>query len=249
MKVQLQQGYILKTMPYGESSLILEVLSEHHGRLGLLAKGARRPRAPVRGCLVPFQGVLLSWTGRGELPVLTDAEPVGSEAAMRGEAFFAACYVNELVLRLVARGGHPGVLFMLYRECLDGLRACVIEPSLRRFERRLLDCLGFGIRWDRVRQGEVMVEAQCWYRVEPEHGVVPAAVHDGVPGWALLDMAHDHWRTESLSWAFHVLRGVLLYRLEGRGLRSGEMLRQLRRLTGQGQSGHAAPMAPQQPTA
>lgn len=234
MKLQLQQGYILKTTPYGETSLILEVLSEHHGRLGLLAKGARRPRAPVRGCLVPFQGLLLSWTGRGELPVLTDAEPHGLHEAMHGEAFFAACYVNELVLRLVARGGHPGLLFMFYRECLEGLCACPIEPSLRRFEKQLLDCLGFGIRWAWERQGDVAVAAQRWYRVEPEHGVVAATEQDGVPGWALLDLAHDNWRPESLSWIFHVLRGVLLYHLEGQGLRSGEMLRQLRRLTGRG---------------
>jgi DNA repair protein RecO (recombination protein O) len=233
MKIQLQQGYILKAMPYGETSLILEVLTEQQGRLGLLAKGARRPRAPVRGCLVPFQGVLLSWTGRGELPVLTDAEPLGSEGSMMGEAFFAACYVNELVLRLVVRGVHPGALYGHYRACLDGLRSNIIEPSLRRFERHLLDALGFGIRWDRERQGDVMVEAHRFYRVEPEHGVMVAGEQDGVPGWVLLEMAHDNWPPESLPWAFQILRGLLLYRLEGQVLRSGEMLRQLRRLTGQ----------------
>ena len=54
MTVQRQRidgaaAYLLHAYPYSETSLILEVFARDHGRLAMLARGARRPRSALRG--------------------------------------------------------------------------------------------------------------------------------------------------------------------------------------------------------
>ena len=71
----MDKGYVLHSYPYRETSLILQMWTEKHGRLGLVAKGARRPKSASRSVLVPFQPLSLDWFGRGELRTLKTAEP------------------------------------------------------------------------------------------------------------------------------------------------------------------------------
>lgn len=66
-----QRAFILHTRPYGETSLLLEAFSAEFGRIGLLAKGARRGKSPWRGLLQPFRLLLMSWRRRRELGLLT----------------------------------------------------------------------------------------------------------------------------------------------------------------------------------
>ncbi|MBR4877572.1 MAG: recombination protein O N-terminal domain-containing protein, partial [Rhodocyclaceae bacterium] len=72
-RVQAQPGWVLHTWPWRETSLIAEVLTRAHGRLSVVAKGARRPTSTLRGQLMAFQPLLLSWHGAGELKTLTQA--------------------------------------------------------------------------------------------------------------------------------------------------------------------------------
>ena len=72
----MDRAYVLHTYPYRETSLILQVWTEKHGRMGLVAKGARRPKSAHRSLLVPFQPLVLDWFGRGELRTLKTAEPL-----------------------------------------------------------------------------------------------------------------------------------------------------------------------------
>ena len=79
MRVHQQPAYILLNRPYSETSWIVEAFSREHGRLSLMAKGARRLKSKLKGVLLPFQPVLLSWVGKGEMPTLTSAEIDQSE--------------------------------------------------------------------------------------------------------------------------------------------------------------------------
>ncbi|MBI3574264.1 MAG: recombination protein O N-terminal domain-containing protein, partial [Gammaproteobacteria bacterium] len=65
MRIQQQPGFVLHQSPYSETSLVLEVFTPEHGRVGVLAKGARRPGNSSRAFLKPFQPLLLGWSGRG----------------------------------------------------------------------------------------------------------------------------------------------------------------------------------------
>ncbi|MEZ5520823.1 MAG: DNA repair protein RecO C-terminal domain-containing protein [Dokdonella sp.] len=68
---------------------------------------------------------------------------------LRGERLYSAMYLNELVLRLCARGDPHGDLFEHYLLCLQRLADGEPGWTLRRFERDLMDVLGYGIVLDR----------------------------------------------------------------------------------------------------
>ncbi|MDE2091672.1 MAG: DNA repair protein RecO, partial [Gammaproteobacteria bacterium] len=103
MRIVLQPAYVLHQYDWRETSRMVEILSRDHGRLGLVARGARRPRSPLRAVLRPFQPLLLSWTGGGDLVTLTGVEPAGEPFALQGRALLSAFYLNELLLRLLTR--------------------------------------------------------------------------------------------------------------------------------------------------
>jgi DNA repair protein RecO (recombination protein O) len=63
-------AFLLHGRPFSESSLVLDVFARDHGRLALLARGARRPRSALRGVLLGFQPLELGWFGAGEVKTL-----------------------------------------------------------------------------------------------------------------------------------------------------------------------------------
>lgn len=131
----LQRCFVLHSRPYSETSLILDVFSEDYGRLTLLAKGARRKRSNLKGALQPFTPLFMKWTGRGTMPILTQAEPISISLPMRGYILYSALYVNELIARVLETNTPYPVLFLDYLNVLRELaQADNPEPALRRFE-------------------------------------------------------------------------------------------------------------------
>ena len=153
LRVELEPGFVLHHRPFRDTSLLLEVLSMEHGRVGLVARGARGPRSRLKGLLQPFRPLLLSWQLRGELGTLTAAESaaVSAPPPSGGERLLGLYYLNELLLRLTARlDPHPG-LYQGYAAAVAALAdQAALAPELRRFEKRLLDVLGYGpeLRFD-----------------------------------------------------------------------------------------------------
>src|SRR5687767_2024423 len=142
----MDRGYVLHSYPYRETSLILQAWTERHGRLGLVAKGARRPKSPQRAVLVPFQPLTLDWFGRGELRTLKTAEPTVPAIPLRGQYLLSAFYLNELLLKLTTRDDPHERLFEAYDRAITDLRAAQpLEPVLRRFELALLQELGYAV--------------------------------------------------------------------------------------------------------
>jgi DNA repair protein RecO (recombination protein O) len=171
MRVQHQPGFVLHARHYSETSLLLEVFSTRYGRLGLLAKGARRPGSRVRGLLKPFQPLLLSWSGRGELPVLTAGELDGETPLLQGAALYCGFYLNELLVRLLHRHDPHEALYGAYRETLMALIGTAnAEIVLRLFEKRLLGEIGYGLVLDHDVGDQSPIEADAWYDYIPERG-------------------------------------------------------------------------------
>ena len=172
-RVENEPGYVLHARPWRETSLILEAFTRAHGRVGLTARGVRRPRSRLRGLLVPFLPLLLSWTGRGELPTLTGADSEGPGRALRGRALFSGFYLNELMLKLLPRNDAHRALFDDYRDALAGLgTGGAAEPVLRIFEKRLLDALGYGLTLHRDADTGAPISPHRRYRYLPQHGPV-----------------------------------------------------------------------------
>lgn len=225
-------GYVLHSRPWRETSLIVETFTGEHGRVGLVARGVRRARSRLRGLLLPFHPLLLSWSGRGELPTLTGAETGSPVRMLRGRALFSGFYLNELLLKLLPRNdAHPG-LFDDYRRALaelGGHRA--FDGVLRKFEKRLLDALGYGPTLDRTADAGVPVSPNKRYRYVPERGPVEAACAESGPvvsGRTLLALAgeridggDDRERAE----ARRLMRAILAPHLGPRPLGSRELFR------------------------
>ncbi|MCZ4329258.1 DNA repair protein RecO [Castellaniella denitrificans] len=141
------RGYVLHASPWRETSLIVQAFTRDHGCVALVAKGAKRPYSALRPVLVGFQPLWLSWTGSTEVRTLTRAES-GPVRLLDGRAMMSGWYMNELILRLLAREDpHPGV-FDAYEAALDVLAGSRERPHaavLRRFEWLLLEQAGYGL--------------------------------------------------------------------------------------------------------
>lgn len=225
-KVDLQPAFVLHQRPYRESSLLLEVFGMGAGRIGLIAKGARRPKSPLRAQLIPFRPLLLSWRGRGELGLVVAAEPDGPALALPPAAIVSGLYLNELLVRMLHRHDPHPDLFLQYRRTLYALVRpdCVMEQSLRRFEKRLLDAVGYGLMLDRTAGAGTPVEPGVLYRYITDQGPVAAGEKErgpGVPvrGSTLLALASEQpLDPAALKEAKHLMRTAINTHLEGRPL-------------------------------
>lgn len=173
MRIGQQPAYILHHHDYSETSLLLEIFTPGHGRLGLIAKGARRANSRTRGILKPFQPLLIGWSGRGELAVLTGAEADGTEVPLKGSALFCGFYMNEVLMRLLHRHDSHEALFHAYRSALHAL--CLDrsnESVLRIFEKHLLRELGYGLVLDRDIADNTPISMEFMYDYILERGPV-----------------------------------------------------------------------------
>jgi DNA repair protein RecO (recombination protein O) len=228
MRVQEQPAYVLHRRNYSESSLLVEVLTREHGRVGVLARAARGTKSALPALLQPFQELSLDYAGTGELQLLRRAEAIGPAALPQGEAALAGLYYNELLMRLTPRhDGHPA-LYARYAQALGGL---VSGPSLafavRRFERALLDELGYGVDFTHAVDG-VEIEPEQHYELISERGFV-AVAGDGYSGRALLAMASDEIPASAeLRQLRQLFRQLIQAHLTGEPLRSWSLMAQLR---------------------
>jgi DNA repair protein RecO (recombination protein O) len=234
LRVELEPAFILHHRPFRDTSVLLEVFSREHGRVGLVARGARGPRSRLKGVLQPFRPLLLSWRQRGELGTLSGAESGGIAAAppTAGDALLALYYLNELLLRLTARLDPHRDLFEVYAGTVGMLSAGEpVAPALRRFEKRLLDVLGYGPDLARDAAGQP-IEPAASYRYDPALGLAVCRpdVAGALLGTSLLALADDlRLDARALTDARRLLRAALEVHLEGRALKTRQLLERLRR--------------------
>ena len=230
LRIDAQPAYVLHARAYRETSLLLEVFTRDHGRVGLIARGVRGARGqPLRAALQPLQPLLLCWSGQGELMRLGGAEPAGAALGLQGDALLSAFYLNELLLRLLPRSEGQAELFWRYAQCLGALAAGQAPGwELRRFERDLLAALGYALDLSCDAETGIALEPEARYRVDPESGpwrMPSQALAGTISGAALIALAADDMPdAEALRELRRLMRGVLLHHLGGRELRSWQVL-------------------------
>ncbi|MBD3893254.1 DNA repair protein RecO [Hydrogenophaga sp.] len=192
-----EPAFVLHRYDWSESSLILEVFSRQHGRLALLAKGVKRPTSQFRPVLLPLQPLLLSWGGQTEVRTLKAAQWQGGHVMPSGEALLSGSYLNELLLRLLARDDPHPRLFDHFARAVQLLaeRADAQQAILRAFELLLLRQTG--LLPDLAHEGSTLaaLDPQAPYVLLPEHGLRLATASDGpAPAgahWLALQAALD----------------------------------------------------------
>ncbi|KUZ65150.1 DNA repair protein RecO [Burkholderia ubonensis] len=235
-RVAEQPAFVLHSYPYRETSLIIDVLTRDHGRLALVAKGAKRPHSALRGVLQTFQPLLLSWSGKSEMRTLTGAEWVGGMLPLAGDALLCGFYANELLVKFCAREDPQPPLFNHYVVTLT--RLAHGEPAvqvLRSFERVLLRETGYAMALNRTVARRA-VEGDRLYVFDPERGVRGA--DDDVPshwpvvsGQTLLDMEQDDYhRAQTVAQSKTLMRFLLNTYLGGTPLATRQILIDLQNL-------------------
>lgn len=150
----LEKSFILHTRPFRDTSLLLNILSATYGHITLLARGAKSQRSPLRTLLMPFTPILISWAGKTDLPTVSKAEAYGAPYLLSGKALLSGLYLNELLVRLLERHNPYPNLYAAYEKTLIALKNDKnIQLTLRRFEKKLLAELGYGLQLDKEING------------------------------------------------------------------------------------------------
>ncbi|NOY15693.1 MAG: DNA repair protein RecO [Gammaproteobacteria bacterium] len=239
MRVQSQPAFLLHARPFRETSLIIEVFTWQYGRVGLLARGVRNPKSRKRALVMPFQSLLLGWSGKGELPLLTSIEATGHARELAAEQRYAAFYLNELLLKLLHRHDAHESLFDYYGRTLDEIYQGVpIQHALRRFEKELLSQSGYGLILHHEAGSSRPVVENGRYKYIPEQGprLVSQTVREYQPeeqgiyikGKSLLDFYHEvFYDKESLKECRRLIRYLMDRQLAGKPLHSRRVFHQV----------------------
>ena len=181
-----EPAYVLHRYDWSESSLILEVLTRHYGRIALVAKGAKKPSSNFRPILLPLQPLHLAFGGDAEIRTLRSSEWMGGHVMPTGEALMAGYYLNELLIRLLARDDPHPALFDAYaltvhiiaQEGKNSDNLQTLEVALRAFELMLLREIGFLPSLKSQTANLADLQAETAYVLIPEGGLRAAHAED-----------------------------------------------------------------------
>jgi DNA repair protein RecO (recombination protein O) len=219
----MEPAYVLHGRSFRETSLIVDALTREHGRIAVVARGARSARSRWRNVLQPFRPLLISWHSKSDLGTLTAADQVASPPALQGNALFCGLYLNELLIRLLHRGDPHAEVFERYREALTGLASEEpSQPLLRLFEKHLLEATGYALLLDREYNTNSEIRPHNWYEYLPGRGAVsrPGPKKGRISGEALLAFHSEELTAECLPELKMMMRSVMAFHLGDKPLAS-----------------------------
>lgn len=218
----LIESYVLHTRKYRETSLIVEFFTKTEGRVSCVAKGARRTKSPFSGVLVPFQKILISWKGRSDLCTLIHSEAANFAKDIYYGNIFSAYYLNELILKVTAKGDPDENLFAIYEKALSSLREKnnQSEFSIRLFELNLVSCLGYNIDLEFDASG-VKIREDKLYEYFHEQGFIENDV-SGISGKALRLLKEGACDPEYLQAQKKLMR-IILSKIIGKSMYTREV--------------------------
>ncbi len=235
-----EPAYVLHRYDWSESSLILEVFTRHHGRIALVAKGAKRPSSSLRPILLPMQPLHIAFGGDAEIRTLKSAEWQGGHVMPTGDALLSGYYLNELLLALLARDDPHPALFDIYAavvRIIASEHGEVLQAALRTYELLLLREVGLLPQLDAQTMTLAALDASSLYTLVPEGGLRQAGSGDraALTGaqWSQLQAALDNGAlftatlracAENMSALKPQLRQLLHYHCGVKTLRSRQMM-------------------------
>lgn len=232
--VDLVSAYVLHTRHYRDTSLLVTVLTATHGKLTLIARGARKTTKSTKNpryLLQPFIPLALSWQGKSTLKTLTGMEAAAAQLSLVGNRLYSAMYVNELLVYLLQDEDANNVLFTLYQETLHLLanKDLLIEATLRQFEFSLLMELGYGIDFEYESDHYECIDPTKQYYFLPDQGFVLTALHPDIraaafSGQAVRSIGKKDYHSPSVRQAAKLIaRTALSPHLKNRKLKSKEL--------------------------
>lgn len=229
-RVILEPAYVLHRYAYGNTSLIVELFTLHHGRVSAIARSARGPKSRYRGALQLFTPMLVSWVGRHELKTLGEVELHG-RIFLEGEALLCSFYLNELLMRLLHRDDPYPNLFQYYEKTLQSLQKNLsLSATLRYFEKHLLDELGYGLPLLMEAESGEPISAEVRYQYIPERGFLRCDdLHDknnSISGASIIALHHEKFNDEiSIKETKYLIRMILASHLGSKPLKCRDLMK------------------------
>ena len=237
-------AYVLHRYDWSESSLVLDLFTREQGRIAVVAKGAKRPYSQLRSVLLAFQRITVSLgrapsdSAASDVQTLRGAEWAGGGAMLTGSALFSGFYLNELLMKLLARHDPHTALFDVYAQTLPSLGLVddsSVQAALRAFELSLLREVGVLPDLSLVTLTQEPVRAEGRYALLAELGVSTPRDGDAVvSGHALttLQAALEHGSLPALQQACAgnlqglkgLLRELIQYHLGSAPLRTRQVM-------------------------
>ena len=186
-----QPAFVLHQWDWSETSLILDLFTREHGRVAAVAKGAKRPYSQLRPVLMPFQRLLVQTNkpkggdageSGADILSLRSAEYAGAGAALPPSRLFSGFYLNELLMKQLARGDPHAALFDAYADTLLALAVAVDESPLRAFELALLRHTGVLPDLARDTTTQARVQPARRYRLDGDAGLVATTDNTALNG-------------------------------------------------------------------
>jgi DNA repair protein RecO (recombination protein O) len=237
-KHELQLAYVLHSRAYRETSLLVEMLSQEHGKIALVARGAKRGKSKSSAILQPFAPLHVSWYGNGELVTLTQIEPAGIGHGLYGRRAICGLYVNELLIKLLHKWDPCLQLFIDYQNVLNNLADAneSEQISLRKFEKQLLKSIGYGLQLTKEVESGELVQADEYYIFDPVvgpkkinvgagHRAGPIGNINAVKGASLLALESEQFESaEILADIKYLMRLVFAHHMGKRRIVTRELL-------------------------
>jgi len=235
--VNTQIAYILHQRAYRETSSILDVLTKDYGRVSLMARGCRGKRSKIAGNLMLFTPLLVSWQGRGDLPYLKSIDRADLKApVLKNKCLLCAMYINELLMYFLHKHDVHEIIFEQYHHCLYELENNNnLEITLRKFELKLLELLGFGVNLHSEADTGELILADEMYHYYLEHGLVKCCDNSAVSvpqisGNCLLALSNEQFQIIAESKHYlaelkRLMRFVINHHLGNKKLKSRELFK------------------------
>lgn len=223
MQENTQSAFVLHSRPYRENQLLVDLLTEHDGKLAALSYVGHSTKSSRKALLQPFLPIQVTLKGQFQLKNLARVEPIGKSFLLKQNALFSAFYINELLVKLLGENIACIELFQQYRNSLKALvETSNIEICLREFELMLMEELGVSFDFSLVFEHS----AKGFYYL-PDEGFIPAYTKLKQPcydRWHLQAIAERNFSEPSVLMTFKALmRQVINHLLGGVPLNSRKL--------------------------
>lgn len=214
MNESTQLAFLLHSRPYKENQLLLDLLTEHDGKISALIFSGNSLKSNKKSILQPFSPLRIAYKGHTALKKITLVEAASKSYHFQGNYLYSGFYLNELIVRLLGENIPCQILYQQYQLSLLALNEKQnIEEILRCFEMVLLEELGQTIDFSDILNSN----AKHFYYIT-EQGFIPAINKLSQPCYDkehLLAIAEQNFSKKEVLYTFKLLMRQIMAPLLG----------------------------------
>ena len=229
MHKEWEPCFVLHTRPFSDTSLIADIFSLNHGRMSVLAKGAKKPKSKFFGYLMPFNKLKVTFSGRGNLKTLINIDKdFSTNTNLNSTQIYSLMYINELILRLLPQEIPQEDLFKLYDKFINNFgNQKEVGFNLRQFELDLLELLGYGINFNNDIENNELIDPLATYEFVEERGFRKKTNAD-FQGKDIINMSQRDFSSIPPQLSKNLTKMAINFCLDGKQINSREIFKPMK---------------------